>query len=403
MNLLGTLALLSLSVSPHSGPDTVRISLFTLFKPERLHVRLASGEGASFDATGLANSRPITRGELILIRLSGNRLNILISGPLAGLKQPVAATEARITPGGSATLELILPGRMKREVRGSVSIDAGPGGRGPLRIVLVTDREAAVASVVAAETSRRETEALKALGVLVRSYMLSHAGRHTSEGFDFCDTTHCQLYRGEQDLSDRVASPVVVNAVARTAGQILSFEGRPVDGYYSAACGGVSATPSMVWGGSSTYPYSRIVCRWCRASRFDKWERSASAVDVLGSLSSFVASKLSPATELITDRDQPSGFVRSITMDDGTRRIVLSTDAFRRAIGLRLGWNTVLSPTFTVERRGSRFIFRGRGFGSQVGLCEAGAVARAAVGRSYREILSFYYPGAAISEQFAHE
>jgi stage II sporulation protein D len=403
MNLLGTLALISLSASPHLGPDTVRISLFTLFKPETLHVRLASGEGASLEATGLASSRSITRGEMILIRLSGNRLNILISGPPAGLKQPVAATEARITPAGSATLELVLPGRMKREVRGAVSIDAGPGGRGPLRIVLATDRESAVASVVAAETSRRETEALKALGVLVRSYMLSHAGRHTSEGFDFCDTTHCQLYRGEQDLSDRVASPVVVNAVARTAGQILSFEGRPVDGYYGAACGGVSATPLMVWGGSSTYPYSRIVCRWCRASRFDKWERSASAVDVLGSLSSFVASKLSPATELITDRDQPSGFVRSITMDDGTRRIVLSTDAFRRAIGLRLGWNTVLSPTFTVERRGSRFIFRGRGFGSQVGLCEAGAVARAAVGRSYREILSFYYPGAAISEQFAHE
>jgi stage II sporulation protein D len=82
---------------------------------------------------------------------------------------------------------------------------------------------------------------------------------------------------------------------------------------------------------------------------------------------------------------------------------VLSTDAFRRAIGLRLGWNTVLSPTFTVERRGTRFIFRGRGFGSQVGLCEEGAVAQAAAGRGYREILSFYYPGAGISERASHE
>jgi stage II sporulation protein D len=403
MNLLTTLALLSLTAAPHSGPDTVRISLFTLFKPEAIDVQLASGEGATLDATGLASSRAIARGELIRIRLSGNRLNIIISGPLAGLNQPLAATEVRIVPAGPATLDLVLPGRIKREVRGAVSIDAGPGGHGPLRIVLVTDRESAVASVVAAETSRRETEALKALGVVVRTYMLSHAGRHSSEGFDFCDTTHCQLYRGEQDLYDRGASPAVVNAVARTAGQVLSFEGRPVEGYYTAACGGVSATPLMVWGGSSSYPYRRIVCRWCHASRFDKWERSANSTDVLGSLSSFVASKLSPATELVTDCDQPGGFVRSVTVHDGTSRIVLSTDAFRRAIGLRLGWNTVLSPTFTVERRGSRFIFRGRGFGSQVGLCEAGAVAQAAAGRSYREILSFYYPGAAISERFAHE
>ena len=403
MNVLATLALLFLTATIHSAPDTVRISLFTLFKPETLHVRLASGEGASLDATGQVSSRSLARGDLLRIRLSGNRLNILVSGPLAGVKQPAAAPEARIVPTGSATLELILPGRIKREVRGTVSVDAGPAGRGPLRIVLVTDRESAVASVVGAETSRRETEALKALGVVVRTYMLSHAGRHSGEGFDFCDTTHCQLYRGEQDLSDRVASPAVANAVARTAGQVLTFQGRPVEGYYTAACGGVSATPTMVWGGSSSYPYRRIVCRWCHASRFEKWERSASAADVLGALSSFVASKLPMATELMTDRDQPSGFVRSITLRDGPRRIVLSTDAFRRAIGLKLGWNTVLSPTFTVERRGSSFIFRGRGFGSQVGLCEAGAVAQAAAGRNYREILSYYYPGAGISEQPAHE
>jgi stage II sporulation protein D len=406
MNLLATLTLTlaSLAAVPHLARETVRISLFTLFKPETIHLRLASGESASLDAPGLTNSRSIVRGDLVVIRLSGNRLNIMVGGPLAGgLSQPFPANEVRITPASSATLELVLPGRIKREVRGEVSIDAGPGGRGPLRIVLVTDRESAVASVVAAETSRRETEALKALGVVVRSYMRSHVGRHASEGFDFCDTTHCQLFRGEQDLNDRIASPAVVSAVAGTAGQILRFEGRPVEVYYSAACGGVSATPLMVWGGSSTYPYTRIVCRWCHTSRFDRWERSASASDVLAALSSFVASTLTKGTEIITDCEHPSGFVRSVTLHDGARKIALTADAFRRAIGLRLGWNTVLSPTFTVERRGSKFLFRGRGFGSQVGLCEAGAVVQAAAGRSYREILSYYYPGAVVSEQDANE
>ena len=232
--------------------------------------------------------------------------------------------------------------------------------------------------------------------------MLSHSGRHSSEGFDFCDTTHCQFYRGEQDLSDGTASPTVANAVARTSGQVLSFEGRPVEGYYTAACGGLSATPAMVWGGGGGYPYRRIACRWCRQSRFSRWERSADARRILDSLSAFIESKLSSAAELIADFDEMSGFVQSITVLDGSKRVVLSADAFRRAIGLKLGWNTVLSPTFTVERRGPRFIFRGRGFGSQVGLCEEGAVAQAAAGRSYREILSFYYPGADVSE-LAHE
>lgn len=399
MNLLATLAFVALFASPHSGRDTVSISLFSLFKPEAINVRIASGESASLEATGLAGNRSVGRGELIRIRLSGNRLSILVQGQLARVQPPSTATEARIVPGRSATLELVLPGRLKREVRGIVSVDAGPGGHGPLRIVLVTDRESAVAAIVAAETSRRETEALKVLAVVVRTYMLAHAGRHSSEGFDFCDTTHCQLYRGEQDLSDRLASPAVADAVARTAGQVLRFEGRAVEGFYSAACGGMSATPSMVWGGSSNYPYGRIVCRWCHSSKFDKWERSANAADVLGALSSIISSKLSSATELITDLEPPAGFVRVVTVRDGYRRFVLSSDTFRRAIGLRLGWNTVLSPTFTVERRGARFIFRGRGFGSQIGLCEAGAVAQAAAGRSYREILNFYYPGADLSEQ----
>jgi len=403
MNLLCILAFLALVPAPHPGPDTVRIGLLSLFKPETMRVRLAAGEGAILEADGLASGRSITRNDRILIRLSGNHLNILISGPTGGPKLPMVATEARFAPTGTATFELLLPGRIKREVRGAMSIDAGPGGRGPLRIVLVTDRESAVASVVAAETGRRETEALKALGVIVRTYMLSHAGRHASEGYDFCDTTHCQFYRGQQDLSDRITSPAVAEAVARTAGEVLSFQGRTVEAYYGAACGGLSATPLMVWGGASSYPYSRIACRWCRGSRFDRWERSATAADVLASLSSFLSSNFSHETGLVTERDQPDGFVRSVAVLDGARRITLSADAFRRAIGLRLGWNTVLSPTFTVERRGSRFIFRGRGFGSQVGLCEAGAVAQAAAGRSYREILSFYYPGATISEQFANE
>ena len=403
MNLLATLALLFLTGSPVDSPDTIRISLFTLFKPETLQVRIASGDTAILDAAGLAGNRTIARGELIRIRLSGNHLNLVSGGSAGAIKQSVATDVARIVPDDSATLELILPGRIRRVVRGTVSVDAGIGGRGPLRILLTTGRESAVASVVAAETSRREPEALMAIAVVVRTFMLSHADRHASEGFDFCDTTHCQLYRGEQDLSDRVASKAVPRAVARTARQVLSFEGRPIEGYYTAACGGLSATPSMVWGGGSSYPYGRIVCRWCQPSRFSKWERSADANHILDSLSAFIASKLSLETELITDCERPSGFVQSVTLRDGSKRVVLSSDAFRRAIGLRLGWNTVLSPTFTVERRGSRFIFRGRGFGSQVGLCEAGAVAQAAAGRGYREILKFYYPDADISEQPTHE
>ena len=162
-------------------------------------------------------------------------------------------------------------------------------------------------------------------------------------------------------------------------------------------------TPSMLWGGGTSYPYQRISCRWCRGSRFDKWERSAGIARILGALSEFLGSRISLSAELATDRDPASEFVRSVTIADGTARTKLTADAFRRAVGLKLGWNTVLSPTFTIERHGQRFIFRGRGFGSQIGLCEAGAFTQAAAGRSYRDILCFYYPGAETIESPSHE
>lgn len=42
---------------------------------------------------------------------------------------------------------------------------------------------------------------------------------------------------------------------------------------------------------------------------------------------------------------------------------------------------------------GDDLVFRGRGAGHGVGLCQLGADAMGAEGKSYREILSFYYPG----------
>jgi stage II sporulation protein D len=396
MSFLAVPLLILFAALPVNSSYKVQIGLFTLFRPHSMQLRIAAGDNAILDAASFTSTR-IGPDQIISVSIVSNRLKVDVQGS-HGIRQFAITDSARITPDESATLELILPGKIKRVVRGAVSIDCGKSGRGPLRIVLTTASESAVASIVAAETSEREPQALMALAVVVRTFMLSHPGRHTSEGFDFCDTTHCQLYRGEQDLSDQMAEKAIVAAVSRTSGKDLRFEGALLEGYYTAACGGLTATPSMVWGGRSRYPYARISCEWCQTSKFKTWERSADRNRILDSLSEFTDSRLSSAAELIADTEQPGGFVRTVTVHDGSTRIVLTSDTFRRAIGLHLGWSTVLSPSFTIARHGSRYVFKGRGFGSQVGLCVTGAMAQARAGRGYREILSFYYPAAVISE-----
>lgn len=397
-NLFATLTLLALTAAPPGGPEPIRIGLFSLLKPEILQVRVSAGATAAIKAVGLKADARLSSKETIRIRQSGARLNIALIDSFGRVKQSVAAAEAEITPAEGATFELSLPGKMKRVVRGRVVVAAR---HGPMRITLATDRESAVASMVAAELGgvARQAEALKALAVVARTFLISQRARHSGQGFDFCDTTHCQLYRGEADLATEQARPVVTALVAQTAREVLSYEGRAIEGYYSAVCGGLSNTPEMVWSGASAsrYPYERISCRWCKASDHYEWERAASASRVLDALAPALKSRVSQSAQVVVESDGPVDFVRSVVVRDRNRVFRLSADEFRRAVGRRLGWSTVLSPTFEIKRRGDLFIFHGRGFGSQVGLCQAGAIAQASEGRGYREILKHYYPHAEIT------
>ncbi|MEO7648841.1 MAG: hypothetical protein ABIZ80_00095, partial [Bryobacteraceae bacterium] len=71
----------------------------------------------------------------------------------------------------------------------------------------------------------------------------------------------------------------------------------------------------------------------------------------------------------------------------------LSASSLRFAVGRTLGWNQVRSDLYELREEAARFVFDGRGAGHGVGLCQIGAVRMAMDGRSYREILAFYYPG----------
>src|ERR1019366_9504070 len=70
----------------------------------------------------------------------------------------------------------------------------------------------------------------------------------------------------------------------------------------------------------------------------------------------------------------------------------VSASAFRFALGRAFGWNTLESDRYEIHWP----VFEGTGSGHGVGLCQRGADQMGAAGRSYREILAFYFPGAAL-------
>ena len=100
-----------------------------------------------------------------------------------------------------------------------------------------------------------ELEAIKAQAVAARTYAVKHRGQFMAEGFDICDTPACQVYRGagvEQRMSDE--------AVAATRGELLTYEGKPVDAMYTSTCGGRTENVENVFDGPS-FPY--LVSRLC--------------------------------------------------------------------------------------------------------------------------------------------
>lgn len=126
---------------------------------------------------------------------------------------------------------------------------------GQLVITVTMPIESYVEAVLAAESGDfKQTESLKAMAVAIRTYALRFRGKHAAEGFDFCDTTHCQA------MSLDAPAPRIVAAVDATRGQSLSYNGAPAETYYHQNCGGAIAAASEVWPAKSR-TVSRRPCR----------------------------------------------------------------------------------------------------------------------------------------------
>lgn len=251
-----------------------------------------------------------------------------------------------------------------------------------------------VRGVVAAEGSMEtEPDALKALAIAVRTYALRNLGRHARDGYDFCNSTHCERYRPVDPEFGGYVSPLILEAVEATQGEILHDQNEElVESYFSASCGGATADMATLWGGSSP-PYLRGVHdEYCSNEAHGSWTDTISQSQLLKALQTDprtnVGERLMNVSVLRTDA---SGRAELIAIE-GNRRLTIKGWDFKIIVGRALGWNLLKSSHFAITRSGSNFVFRGRGFGHGLGLCQEGAHVMAERGANYRQILMKYFP-----------
>ena len=237
-----------------------------------------------------------------------------------------------------------------------------------------------VAAVLAGEAGTfRSDEALKAMAVAARTYAVRLRGRHAAEGYDFCATTHCQHIE-PGSITARMAE-----AAAATAGEMLWYRGKPAFACYTRDCGGRTEDGAAVWGLSEPYLKSHED-PYCAAA---KWHWEADGRKIATALRHSQLRAPDAITRVEVAERTPSGRAQTLVLEGGGGSVRVSASAFRFALGRAFGWNLVPSDRYQVHWP----VFEGTGSGHGVGLCQRGADQMGLAGRTWREILAFYFPG----------
>jgi stage II sporulation protein D len=270
-------------------------------------------------------------------------------------------------------------------------------------------------------------EALAAQVVAARTYLAwSLARGRSSNGrtfdYDICATTACQVYSGVGGLSGPDGERWR-RAVSRTSGELLLWQGRPVQALYSSTSDGRTRNVEDVYVGSSPVPYLRAVPSPGETSPFVEWEFTLSRRQAIAMFShaGMLRGVLVDVTSNRTaDGDGPwtvtvHGTDGSETLDTWTLRTRLNRAAADLYPGVfpvqRPGSEsrypqTIMSPNYSIESElhvarpedgpmglERRFRITGGGWGHLVGMSQYGAEAMARGGSGYADILAHYYGG----------
>ncbi len=246
-----------------------------------------------------------------------------------------------------------------------------------------------LAGVLAGETGNfKSDEALKAMAVAARTYAMHFGARHALDGFDFCDSTHCQNLRLDQ------VTPRLRKLTEATAREVLWYDGEPAATYYHANCGGTTEDGRYILGNNEQRaPYLKQHSDvYCVRNGSNQWRTEVSKQELQRALAAEGVIVPGHVSGVSVAQRTPSGRVEFLTVT-GSHSLTVPGLTFRTAVGRNIGWDRLKSNWYDVRIEGSRVVFHGRGSGHGVGLCQVGAEVMGEEGHSYREILSFYYPG----------
>lgn len=228
-------------------------------------------------------------------------------------------------------------------------------------------------------------EALKAQAVVSRTYAVFQMQKNRDKDFDLTNDIYSQVYGGK--ASERMRTN---NAVSQTEGEILTYRGKPFETFFHATCGGHTEDASRLWN-IDIVPLKGVACGYCKESPHYSWHCNISLDEIAKKLNQ-AGFKVSHIKEIrILGRDN-SGRITDLNIRTPKSSLVIPAKDFRSIVGP----NVIRSTNFNAAAIETDAVFEGFGWGHGVGLCQWGAYFMAKDGRSYVDILKYYYPGAKV-------
>lgn len=367
--MLGAWVCLTTSALGQSNGVTVSVRLYALHPQQQIKLTARSGALRWRSCPQCAANE----GEELTLRAAGAQVHV---------------------ENGGDSGRLFLEGQYRIEPRQGLKVSASAplqvtAHEGLLTLMVTMPLEDYVAAALEGESaSFTHAESLKAMAVVVRSYAVRFRPRHGDQGFDFCDNTHCQ------NLNFTGLTAAVRAAVEATHGELLWYQGLPAATYYHQNCGGTLAAGEEVWP-TVHEPYLRTHADpYCTQGAPLPWKAELSREEIDKTLREQGLAAPADWTSLTVESRAASGRVLKLAFHSPTKPPQpISASSLHFAIGRTFGWNRVRSDLYQLELAGGSIIFNGRGAGHGVGLCQAGAEEMAREGKSYRQILDFYYPG----------
>ena len=236
------------------------------------------------------------------------------------------------------------------------------------------------------------SESLQAQSVAARTFALKNRKRHIAEGFDLCNTSHCQVYDGMA-----AETGTTTEAVNRTRGEVLFYKGAIIDALFHTDSGGMTESSEYVWG--SLVPYLRGVNEV--QTQTQEWSRT---IPMTVAVKSFEKDGkiIAPLREVRLSRldigrgsgdRSPSGRVRSADFVGPKGHVLISGNELRSMFSLP-------STLFDIRLGKTELFFSGYGSGYGLGLSQWGAKTLADRGKSYKDILFHYYTGVTLEKLY---